>query len=72
MENKKAPVIVFDNINRLANDAPDILKILQEGAKSAVDSGLYTAVFITSDGSAPSQMKGNFKTYLSTQLHFKS
>ena len=59
-ENNRAPVIVIDNINRLANDAPEILKILQEGAKDAVVSELFTAVFVTSDGSAPSQMRGNF------------
>jgi hypothetical protein len=57
-ENNKAPVIVIDNINRLANDAPKILQILQDGAKDAVGSGLFTAVFVTSDGSAPSQMRG--------------
>jgi hypothetical protein len=59
-ENNRAPVIVIDNINRLANDAPEILDILQKGAKIAVGSGLFTAVFITSDGSAPSQMIGKF------------
>ena len=53
-------MIVFDNINILANDAPQILKILQQGAKRAVGSGLFTAVFVTSDGSALSQMIGNF------------
>ena len=59
-ENNRAPVIVIDNINILANDAPQILKILQEDAKDAVGSGLFTAVFVSSDGSAPSQMIGNF------------
>jgi hypothetical protein len=58
-ENNKAPVIVIDNINRLANKAPEILDILQEGAKDAVGSGLYTAVFVTSDGSAADRMQGN-------------
>lgn len=53
-------MIVIDNINRLANKAPEILDILQEGAKDAVGSGLFTAVFVTSDGSAPSQMRGSF------------
>lgn len=53
-------MIVIDNINRLANDAPEILKIFQEGAKDAVGSGLFTAVFVTSDCSAPSQMRCNF------------
>ena len=53
-------MIVIDNINRLAKKAPEILEILQEGAKDAVGSGLFTAVFVTSDGSAPSQMRGNF------------
>ena len=59
-ENNRAPVIVIDNINILANKDPEILEILQQGAKNAVGSGLYTAVFVTSDGSAPSQMGGNF------------
>ena len=63
-ENKRAPVIVIDNINRLANDAPEILKILQEGAKDAVGSGLFTAVFVTVDGSELSQMLGNFLWFL--------
>jgi ATPase family associated with various cellular activities (AAA) len=57
-ENNKAPVIVIDNINRLANDAPKILQILQDGAKDAVGSGLFTAVFVISDGSALSQVGG--------------
>ena len=52
-------MIVIDNINRLAKKAPEILEILQEGAKDAVGSGLFTAVFVTSDGSAPNQMIGN-------------
>ena len=59
-ENNRASVIVIDNINILAKKAPEILEILQGGAKAAVGSGLYTAVFVTSDGSAPSQMRGNF------------
>jgi hypothetical protein len=59
-ENNRAPVIVFDNISRLANDAPEILDILQEGAKDAVESGLFTAVFVTYDSPATSQMRGNF------------
>jgi hypothetical protein len=59
-ENHRAPVIVIDNINILATDAPEILKILQEGAKNAVGSGLFTAVFVTSGSSALSQMGGNF------------
>jgi len=58
-ETNISPVIVIDNINRLANNAPEILGILQEGAKDAVGSGLFTAVFVTSDGSATSQMGGN-------------
>ena len=53
-------MIVFDNISILANDAPEILDILQEGAKDAVESGLFTAVFVTYDGPATSQMRGNF------------
>jgi hypothetical protein len=71
-ENNRAPVIVIDNINRLANNAPEILEILQEGAKDAVGSGLFTAVFVSSDGSAPSQMRGNFGFNISTTFYFQS
>ena len=56
----KAPVLVVDNINRLAKKAPEVLETLQEGAKDAVGSGLFKAVFVTSDGSAPTQMQGFF------------
>jgi nucleoside-triphosphatase THEP1 len=54
----KIPVIVIDDINRLAQDNSEILRVLQEGAKTAVSGGhvLYTIVFVTSDGAAPSQM----------------
>ena len=55
-----SPVIVIDNINRLSTKAPEILKILQDGAKDAVGTGLFRAVFVTSDGSAPSQMQCKF------------
>jgi hypothetical protein len=48
---------VIDNINRLAIKAPEVLEILQDGAKDAVGSGLFTAVFVTFDGSAPNQMR---------------
>jgi len=71
-EYNRAPVIVIDNINRLANNAPEILEIMQEGAKDAVGSGLFTAVFVSSDGSAPSQMRGNFGFNISTTLYFQS
>jgi hypothetical protein len=57
-ENNRAPVIVIDNVNRLANGAPKILEIMQEGAKDAVGSGLFTAVFVASNGSV-CQMIGN-------------
>ena len=56
----KSPVLVIDNINQLAKKDPAILEILQDGAKAAVGSGLFKAVFVTSDGSAPSQMGGYF------------
>ena len=58
----KVPVIVIDDVNRLAIDNPEILRILQEGAKTAVSGSnvLYTTVFVTSDGAAPSQMKCTF------------
>jgi hypothetical protein len=60
-ENSKAPVIVFDNIDRLADQAPEILAVLQEDAKSAVDSGLFNSVFLTSDNATRSQMQGKMR-----------
>ena len=51
------PVIVFDNVNRLAKHHPEILEVLQEGAKDAVDDRAFITVFVSSDGLAPTQLE---------------
>jgi AAA+ ATPase superfamily predicted ATPase len=54
----KAPVLIFDNINRLAAKHSDILEILQDGAKDAADNRAFITVFVSSDGLAPVLLKG--------------
>jgi hypothetical protein len=62
LKHGKVPVIVIDNINRLANDTKndgqEILEILQEGARDGVSESIFTTVFVTSDGTAPTQLRG--------------
>jgi hypothetical protein len=53
----KMPVIVFDNVNRLAKDNPKMLEILQEGAKDAIVGRKFITVFVSSDGLAPAQLQ---------------
>jgi len=49
---------VFDNINVIAKNDPQLLYKLQSDAKEAADKGSYKVVFVCSDGVAPAQMKG--------------
>ncbi|GBB88178.1 hypothetical protein RclHR1_01470026 [Rhizophagus clarus] len=49
-------VIVYDNIGRLD---PEIIRILQNGAKDNADSRTYIAVFVSSESSIPKIMKNN-------------
>ncbi|RPA90978.1 hypothetical protein L873DRAFT_1820191 [Choiromyces venosus 120613-1] len=44
----RSPVLVLDNINRLAEANPKLLNILQDMAKDAADDGLFITVFVTS------------------------
>ena len=50
---------MIDNINKLAEQDPALLRLLQDGAKDAVGSGLFKTVFVTSDGAAPTQLMGD-------------
>ncbi|KAG0633806.1 P-loop containing nucleoside triphosphate hydrolase protein [Tuber brumale] len=54
----RPPVLVLDNVNRLAQDNRKLLNILQDIAKDAADNRLFTTVFVTSEGQAPIQMLG--------------
>ncbi|PUU80069.1 P-loop containing nucleoside triphosphate hydrolase protein [Tuber borchii] len=56
IKNGRTPVLVLDNVNRLAQDNPKLLNVLQDMAKDAADDGTYITVFVTSEGKAPIQM----------------
>ncbi|RIA96836.1 P-loop containing nucleoside triphosphate hydrolase protein [Glomus cerebriforme] len=43
----KPPVIIYDNVSRLARMDPDILYVLQDDAKDSADDGNYIAVFVS-------------------------
>jgi hypothetical protein len=55
------PVIIIDNINKLAENQPEALMILQESAKEWIDSNLALIIFVTSEGKSESLMNGIFK-----------
>lgn len=63
------PVLVIDNINILATEALDYLRILQNQAKEWADKSILIVVFVASDG-VPSQMRsmytplGHFHSYI--------
>ncbi|GBC01520.1 hypothetical protein RclHR1_04210006 [Rhizophagus clarus] len=53
----KTPVIVYNNINKLANINSKALDTLQDDAKMYTDYQEYIAVFITSEGSVLRKMR---------------
>lgn len=57
-ENGRPAVLVFDNMNLIAQKSPDTLHGLQGRAKYAVDKSLHKVVFVCSDGLAPAVMNG--------------
>jgi len=64
-------VIVFDNINILAQLDPSTLKILQNEAKRSADDNLIVFVFVSSEGSGPRDLQGHPST-LVPPLNFRS
>jgi hypothetical protein len=42
----ECPTLVRNNINRLAQKEPEILEILQEGARDAVSANTFTVVLL--------------------------
>ncbi|CAF0788321.1 unnamed protein product [Didymodactylos carnosus] len=52
------PVLVIDNVNLLAENKPEVLKIFQENAKNAIDNSAYVTVFVSSGTKTPEQMEG--------------
>ena len=56
-KHSKPPVIIFDNIGRLAHKNSEILDILQDDAKDNANDRKYIAVFISSEGSVLRKMQ---------------
>lgn len=46
----RPPIVIYDNINRLARMDQDILYMLQDDAKDNADKSNYIAVFVASEG----------------------
>jgi chromosomal replication initiation ATPase DnaA len=57
-EYKKIPVLIIDNVNRLAKKQLRLLEHVQEYAKRAADEGIATVVFVTNEGHVPRRMMG--------------
>ncbi|CAF3399340.1 unnamed protein product [Rotaria sp. Silwood1] len=51
------PVLILDNCDILAEKDPEMLEILQDTAKTAIDDSSWITVFVTSVGIAPEQME---------------
>ena len=60
-ENNRPAVLMYDNINIVAEKDPDLLSVLQARAKDVIDKDLYKVVFVCSDRVAPAQMRGEFR-----------
>lgn len=52
------PVIIIDNVNRLAIQQPELLDMLQDHAKNAADRDSATFMFVSSEGLVPRRMMG--------------
>lgn len=50
------PVIVIDNVSRLATKQPELLEMLQDNAKKATDSASAIFMFVSSEGLVPRRM----------------
>jgi hypothetical protein len=54
----RAPVLIIDNANKLAQKQEPLLDQLQDYAKSTADHGTVTVVFVSSEGRVPRRMMG--------------
>ena len=55
IKHNKPPIIIYDNVSRLARKNQDILEILQDDAKDNASRD-YIAVFVASEGVVPKIM----------------
>ena len=57
----KPTVIIYDNVNYLAHNDPEILRILQCDAKDNADMGEYIAVFVSDEEIVLDQMSCKYQ-----------
>jgi Cdc6-like AAA superfamily ATPase len=58
------PVLIIDNVNRLAEKHREILYRFQDYAKDAADKGRVTVVFVSNEGRVPRRMKGKLIMFI--------
>lgn len=52
----KPPVIIYDNVEYLIHNNPEILDILQDDAKDSADNRKYIAVFVANEANVIMRM----------------
>jgi Cdc6-like AAA superfamily ATPase len=57
-EYKKAPVLIIDNANRLAQTQQELLNLLQDYAKDAADKKRLKVIFVSNEGRVARRMMG--------------
>ena len=62
-KHNKPPVIIYDNVSRLARTDPDILYVLQDDAKDNADKKSYIAVFVCSEVVVPKIMMCKYSIF---------
>jgi len=62
-EYKRVPVLIIDDVNRLARKQQKILNLFQDYAKEAADNGIITVVFMSNEG-VPCRMTGKLTMFV--------
>jgi hypothetical protein len=62
-EYKKMPVLIINNVNRLAQKQPRLLDLLQGYAKDTADKVTASVVFVSSEGRIPHRMICNASSW---------
>jgi chromosomal replication initiation ATPase DnaA len=63
-EYKRVPVLIIDNINKLAPKQQRLLDMFQDYAKLFADEGVATVVFVSSEGYVPGRMMGKLIAFI--------
>jgi hypothetical protein len=63
-EYKRVPVLIIDNVNRLAQMQPRLLDLFQDYAKDTADNRIVTVVFLSSEGRVPRRLMGKLIMYI--------